>query len=136
MATKPETLLRRSINKKFREIGVRSQPIESPLTGDGIPDNWISGRELHVWIEFKVDLYGKWPCKRAIHFRPGQYRWLKEERDHGGGAFVLVQYYNGYLLLDIYSIDSKTKRPKETSGLFMRVFEAKRAVEWMKNQLS
>lgn len=134
--SRPEDTFRASCSKKYRDLGAEVQSIESPDTGLGIPDNYLAHKgsyayPLLAWIEYKFEPDGAWPCDRKIAFRPGQYAWLKRNAKQGGPSFVCIKYKNGVLLQHIYMVDAETNRPDKSSGLFMKKFDAKLALDWM-----
>ena len=74
-----------------------AKPVENPV-GPGTPDvNCICG-----WIELKW--MRRWPrlggVVRIDHFTPQQRNWLRRRWEKGGGAWLLLQVGQEYLLFE------------------------------------
>jgi hypothetical protein len=133
MSKRPEQKFKLNIKKAYERIKLKVNNFESEGTEVGIPDQYICGLGIQAWIEYKVEYSSDWPCKRQIIFRPRQYSWLKDEYEHGGLAFVCIQYMNGCTLVAIQDVDHYTRRPSIEKSFFMdKVFDAQAAIDWMR----
>lgn len=65
------------------------QPIESAVTGNGIPDIYFRTRTRDGWIELKVAHFDL-ESNVDIDFRPGQLPWIKHCNGLGGNAMLFV----------------------------------------------
>lgn len=93
-----EADLRRALKREFAPLILRHeavfQPIESALTGTGIPDLFIQRRGKSTWIELK-ELEVR-SARQALHvpFRPNQLRWIKCLLEAGGDAALALLLWN------------------------------------------
>lgn len=91
-----ESTMRRRVVAALRDL--HAVAVEN-LVGAGTPDvNYVGG-----WIELKQ--VKSWPKDidrplRVPHFTKEQRLWLKERREMGGNAWVLLQVKSEWLLID------------------------------------
>lgn len=81
---------RRWIRHRAEREGWLYQPIESAMTGLGIPDGFFRTDACEGWIELKR--LTKITDVVAIPFRPNQLQWLMRYHGLGGRAFLFVFY--------------------------------------------
>lgn len=106
-----ESDLRALFSREMRRFGL-SQPIESPDTGLGIPDNCVLLRRPHAprdpgvggvtsWVELKHA--HRWPPRggplKFEHYTNDQRLWLKSWHEAGGRCCLLMQVGRDYALL-------------------------------------
>jgi hypothetical protein len=64
-----------------------AQPIETGLTGLGVPDLFVRTHKVGAWCELKnIKERPTFPFK--VPFRPGQYMWLKRHAVLGGTSIL------------------------------------------------
>jgi len=83
--------------KEKLKPSIIGQRIESPQTGEGIPDVAYSGGGAHGWIELKF--LHSWPKRektkvRIEHLTPQQRNWIWIHGNAGGKAFLLLSINN------------------------------------------
>lgn len=87
MRSKPDAGLRSIFRKNLPKIDW--QPIESPLTGGGIPDsNGCAGPNTEFWIEFKQT--DGW----LVKFEPEQPAWIYRRYRHGGRVWIAIRRWH------------------------------------------
>ena len=66
---------------KNRNLGYKIQRIESPTTGDGIPDLFVETRDYSYWIELKREKTSFWrtPDLVSIGWHGNQQTWMLEK---------------------------------------------------------
>jgi len=116
-----ESRFRNAFYQRFRVNDFMCQPIESPGTGDGIPDAYISSRvhNFKAWIEFKnfrVGILTKVP----VPYRPGQFAWLTAWTLMGSTCILALAteygeaYFGGLMIKKEYEREVLLKRSKPT----------------------
>ncbi len=82
------------VKRKFKALynKVFIQHIESPTTGEGIPDTYICDNGFIAWAEFKY--VARWPVRKGIlridHYTMAQRLWLKNNIDNGGNSILIL----------------------------------------------
>ena len=136
-----ETKVRHALVEKLRSANCVAQPIESGVTGVGIPDLFVRTCKVDCWCEVKIAKPNKdWTWVR-INWRPGQLRWIGEYVAHGGKvllavgfeskqgeALALFEYPN---FLQVYAGDDFSGLARKVGEL--RPFEGKRLVSIIDN---
>jgi len=87
----------------------------------GLPDAFLMKEGWAAWVEMKY--VPRWPAREstpvAIDVTPEQHAHLRDVREHGGNAFVLLGVeYEVFLLDDIAPVQKKTRRELEVPGGF------------------
>jgi hypothetical protein len=90
-----ESAFAASLYPKIRDEGCKVQPVESGLTGLGIPDAYVRTRVVGLWIELKNLIY---PVRDylLVPFRPGQYVWLRDHWKLGGISVLGIASVEGF----------------------------------------
>ncbi len=80
---------RRALVLAIRSTNSIAQPIETGITGLGVPDIFIRTSKVSVWLELKNYKYPvHYPLE--ISFRPGQIAWLERHYKLGGISILGV----------------------------------------------
>ena len=97
-----EGAYKEALSIRLKAQGFSVQAIESPGTGSGIPDRYISSKacDFRAWMELKNFKIGN-STRVKIPYRPGQFAWLMEY-SHNGTFCILgcateygeVYFYN------------------------------------------
>lgn len=91
---KHESNFRAALGMAIRATHNIAQPIESGLTGLGIPDMFIRTTKVSAWIELKNYRYlMHYPLEVA--FRPGQAAWLERHYRLGGLSLLGIATLDG-----------------------------------------
>ena len=86
-----ETEGRRWLLNRAKQGGWLYQPIESSVTGIGIPDGYFRTWKNDGWIELKSFNFCGQGIKK-VPFRPGQFNWLQRHTLLGGNSFLFIFY--------------------------------------------
>lgn len=126
---KSEAYLRRTITSSLRAMGYLAQPIESGLTGLGIPDLFVRTKHTSAWIELKNFKY-RLVYPVTVPFRTHQKEWLRKLTGLGGTAILIISepdcihVFANKKIMGIY-MDSLSK----SSDLSMPKFSGQQLVE-------
>ena len=85
-----ETEVRQELVKKIRAVNCIAQPIESGITGIGIPDLFIRTFNTSCWCEVKIAYFKKGFVQ--LKWRPGQIPWLSSYNARGGKILLAVGF--------------------------------------------
>jgi len=107
-----EAALSRSLSAKFKTAGFDVIRIESHGTGNGIPDMFVQGYGIDMWIELKNDKVQERPAqcdyKHAaplyVSWRPGQVAWaLRYYHSHKFNkcTLTIVSLVDCYVIIPI-----------------------------------
>lgn len=88
-----EADVRGAFNRALHANNVTGQPIESPLTGVGIPDEFVRTTKRDAWIEFKYTRQADMPY--TVTYEDGQFSWLTRHWKLGGIAILAVWFPSG-----------------------------------------
>lgn len=130
--TKEESIFRLKLGTLLRNMGFVFQPIESPLTGDGIPDAYLIVGQSIGWMELKV-MRNKNIYTNQIPFRPGQYPWLCRNAKHGAFSAVAIDCDLGYVFARMGSITENWHLLEDDSNLIVQSLkvELPKIIEWI-----
>lgn len=93
---KSESELRRALVKGLRAHRALATPIESGLTGLGIPDLYIRTSKVSAWAELK-NIKSRVTYPFTVPFRQAQHSWLTQHYKLGGTSLLIMA-----ILDDIY----------------------------------
>jgi Holliday junction resolvase len=126
-----ESQFRRKLLDSLRKTGALVRAIETGGTVVGFPDVYYCHDGVVALIELKNMTNIEGPCtSRKVPFRPGQYSFLKRNKQMGGYSFVGIAYRNGYAFYSITDIDETTERPLH-NGLFMEKLDGTLIDFWL-----
>jgi hypothetical protein len=91
---KRESTFRRSLVVAIKSTRCIAQPIETGLTGLGVPDLFVRTSKVSAWIELKNYQYPlRYPLE--VSFRPGQAMWLERHYKLGGLSILGIATLEG-----------------------------------------
>lgn len=90
-----EAEVRGAFNRGIHANRVMGQAVESPLTGIGIPDEYVRTTRQSGWVEFKHEWHEPKSYPYKVDFREGQFPWLTQHWKLGGISVLAVWFPSG-----------------------------------------
>jgi hypothetical protein len=84
-----EADVRGALTRALRANDALVQPIESAMTGLGIPDMYVRTKRVSAWVELKYERHEP-RMPYTVPFRPGQWGWLARHWALGGTSVLAV----------------------------------------------
>lgn len=125
-----EADVRGTLTRALRANSVLVQPIESPLTGLGIPDLFVRTSKVSAWVELKFERREpKLPY--MVSFRDGQYGWLKRHWELGGISVLGVWTPSGLYCWTNASIQVEYLQPLIRCNFKMTSINGRGFIDWL-----
>ena len=126
-----EADVRGAFNRAIHANQLLGQAIESPLTGIGIPDEYLRTTKKSGWVEFKYSRFEP-TFPYSVTFEDGQFPWLTQHWKLGGTSVLAIWFPSGLYCW----ANARIQRYYDSvvdCDLHMTSISGKRFVEWFDN---